>query len=350
MTMSVAENPTPESTPLNPQHQLAIGSAVGAVALLAGLWFIFGGLPMLWSLGWDSLWADNRALQENVFLSDALLILIELLVVGGLTFAAYRALQSQTQPGLRAGIVFLAVYFFLVAWIGAWLGSLMDQQFEENPPLGWTVLAAIMGAFLAGAGYLYLMVPGWMGFLETVEHQGWFHGHAFKGNQGVRVRRGTIVGVLAVGVCGIITLTWHAYFGRERPDPDVPGRFLPNDWFWSIPYTHQDYFIPLMFKVHLVMPLVLGVLLFWVAWRVVNIPAFADFLIATEAEMNKVSWTNRKRLGQDTVVVLTTVFLFTAFLFVVDVIWIKVLSAPGIQVLLIDPKQAQKQQEETAKW
>ena len=42
---------------------------------------------------------------------------------------------------------------------------------------------------------------------------------------------------------------------------------------------------------------------------------------------------NRKRLGQDTVVVLVTVFLFTGFLFIVDVIWIKVLSAPGIQVL-----------------
>jgi len=348
--MSVADYPTPESTPLNPQHQLAIGSALGAVALLTGLWFIFGGLPMLWSMGWDSLWVDYPDLQKNVFLSDALLILIELLVVGGLGFAAYRALQAQTQAGLRAGIVFLTVYLISVISVGAWLGSLIAQQFDENPPLGWTVLVVVMGALLAGGGYLYLMVPGWMGFLETVEHQGWFHGHAFKGNQGVRVRRGTIVGVLAVGVCGIITLMWHKYFGTERPDPVVPNRFLPNDWYLSIPYTHQDYFPPLMFKVHLVMPLVLLVLLVWVAWRVVNIPAFADFLIATEAEMNKVSWTNRKRLGQDTVVVLTTVFLFTAFLFVVDVIWIKVLSAPGIQVLLIDPKQAQKQQEETAKW
>ena len=44
------------------------------------------------------------------------------------------------------------------------------------------------------------------------------------------------------------------------------------------------------------------------------------------------------------------VILFTMFLFVVDIIWIKVLSAPGIQVLLIDPKQAQKEQQETAKW
>ena len=31
----------------------------------------------------------------------------------------------------------------------------------------------------------------------------------------------------------------------------------------------------------------------WVAFRVVNMPRFADFLIAVEAEMNKVSWPTR---------------------------------------------------------
>ena len=79
-------------------------------------------------------------------------------------------------------------------------------------------------------------------------------------------------------------------------------------------------------------------------------PTFADFLIATEAEMNKVSWTNRKRLVQDTVVVLVTVFLFTMFLFVVDILWIRILSAPYIEVLLYDPREKQQQQQETAKW
>lgn len=54
-------------------------------------------------------------------------------------------------------------------------------------------------------------------------------------------------------------------------------------------------YMPLMYKVHLMMPLVLGLLLFWVSYRVVNMPVFADFLIATEAEMNKVSWTTRRR-------------------------------------------------------
>ena len=51
-----------------------------------------------------------------------------------------------------------------------------------------------------------------------------------------------------------------------------------------------------MFKVHLVVPLLLSAGLIWFAWRIVNWPTFADFLIATEAEINKVSWTTRKRL------------------------------------------------------
>ncbi len=105
-----------------------------------------------------------------------------------------------------------------------------------------------------------------------------------------------------------------------------------------------------MYKFAVVMPLLLGVALFWLAWRVVNWPTFADFLIATEAEMNKVSWTTRRRLVQDTVVVLVTVALLTTFLFVVDIVWIKVLSNPWFQVLHVDLKAEQQKQQEKSKW
>ena len=72
--------------------------------------------------------------------------------------------------------------------------------------------------------------------------------------------------------------------------------------------------------------LLLAAMGIWFAWRAVNFPTFADFLIATEAELNKVSWTSRKRLVQDTIVVLVTLFLFTIFLLVVDATWGWVLS------------------------
>ena len=42
------------------------------------------------------------------------------------------------------------------------------------------------------------------------------------------LRRGTIVGVLAVGVCGIYTMITHGYFGSARAD-------VANDWYWSVP-------------------------------------------------------------------------------------------------------------------
>ena len=313
--------------------------------VLAGLGFVFAGLPMLWSMAWQSFWTESLGFKPNDFLAEALLILIEMIVIGGLLFFSYGALQQQKQPGLRAGIVFAAIYIFIVLWVGVLLGGVMDNQFSDNHALGWTVLAVVMGLMLAAGGFVYLQAPGWYRFVDTVEHQGWFHAHAYKGNQGVRVRRGTILGILAVGICGIVTMAMHRNFGADRPGG--------NDWYWVVPYSMHDnqyQYIPLMFKIHMMMPIVLGVLLVWFAWRVVNIPIFADFLIATEAEMNKVSWTNRRRLFQDTIVVLVTVFLFTTFLFVIDVLWIKILSAPGIQVLLIDTRAEAAKQQEKAQW
>ena len=67
--------------------------------------------------------------------------------------------------------------------------------------------------------------------------------------------------------------------------------------------------------------ILLTALTLWFAWRAVNVPTFADFLIATEAEMNKVSWTPWKKLVQDTIVVLVTTALLTAFLLVIDIFW-----------------------------
>jgi preprotein translocase SecE subunit len=86
------------------------------------------------------------------------------------------------------------------------------------------------------------------------------------------------------------------------------------------------------------LPLVVAIFGAWFAWRLVSVPAFADFLIATEAELNKVSWTTRKRLIQDTVVVLVTVLLMALFILAVDTGWYKLLSWDVIGVLRVDTK------------
>lgn len=59
----------------------------------------------------------------------------------------------------------------------------------------------------------------------------------------------------------------------------------------------------------------------WLGYRIVNIPAFADFLIAVEAEMNKVSWPSRGELIRSSVVVIFVIFLLALVLFAYDLIW-----------------------------
>jgi preprotein translocase subunit SecE len=67
-------------------------------------------------------------------------------------------------------------------------------------------------------------------------------------------------------------------------------------------------------------PLAVGLLGAWAAFRVVNIPSFADFLISVEAEMNKVSWPSRGELYRASLVVIVVIFLLTAILFAYDFI------------------------------
>lgn len=62
----------------------------------------------------------------------------------------------------------------------------------------------------------------------------------------------------------------------------------------------------------------------WVSYRLVNLPAFADFLIAVEAEMNKVSWPTRNELFRASVVVLVTIFFLTIVLYFFDIVWNRV--------------------------
>ncbi len=69
------------------------------------------------------------------------------------------------------------------------------------------------------------------------------------------------------------------------------------------------------------MPGLLLLALFWVAYRVVNLPAFADFLIAVEAEMNKVSWPTRTELFRASMVVLFTIFFLAIVLATFDFGW-----------------------------
>ena len=59
---------------------------------------------------------------------------------------------------------------------------------------------------------------------------------------------------------------------------------------------------------------VLAIVMFWL----VNRAKSADFMIATEGEMKKVSWSNRKEVIGSTKVVIVTTFILAGILFGLD--------------------------------
>ena len=59
----------------------------------------------------------------------------------------------------------------------------------------------------------------------------------------------------------------------------------------------------------------------WISFRIVNMPRFADFLIAVEAEMNKVSWPSKAELIRSSLVVIFVLFFLAVVLFGFDLVW-----------------------------
>ena len=67
----------------------------------------------------------------------------------------------------------------------------------------------------------------------------------------------------------------------------------------------------------------LGVLVigWWIIFRLVQLPKFADFLISVEGEMNKVTWPKQGELIRASLVVMAVIFLLAALLYFYDLIW-----------------------------
>jgi preprotein translocase subunit SecE len=87
-----------------------------------------------------------------------------------------------------------------------------------------------------------------------------------------------------------------------------------SEWQWVKTLVQSSGF-------HFWLPGVLLVSGLWIAYRLVNLPAFADFLIAVEAEMNKVSWPSRSELFRAAMVVLFTIFFLAGVLYGFDLFW-----------------------------
>ncbi len=118
------------------------------------------------------------------------------------------------------------------------------------------------------------------------------HGpHIYKRNQGKYTRMTTVIAAMVLGA-------WGCYALSQK----MGG------------YGVDTYF---RFGIPLALLVLLGMVMFWV----VNRHKSADFLIATEGEMKKVSWSSKKEIIGSTKVVIVTTFIMAAILFLVDVVF-----------------------------
>ncbi len=119
----------------------------------------------------------------------------------------------------------------------------------------------------------------------------------YKPTQGKYTRISTFVAVMAIVVSG-------AYVLSNRIDTNMYVR----------------YGIPTAIVV------LTAALMYWV----VNRPRSADFMIATEGEMKKVSWSSRKEVIGSTKVVIITAAILATLLFVVDIVLVMFFKALGV--------------------
>lgn len=328
--MAVAVKNTPETTPRKPFDRLAFTSLVGAGYVLASLAAVLYGIPYVWK----TYIADWVGGLLPGFFGAALLIVVMVSAVVGLGWLGKRVIGSDPPAGWKAGIFTAVAGLFGIAWAAQIVGFAVQGLFRDiSSAIG---LGIVLGVFLAGLIWCArsFFRPTSQKKLVAFEEQGWFSANFYKRTQGLKVRRGTIVGLLVLAACGIYTIRGPLETAAVQ------------DWLFVIPFADIAP-IPILPAIRFTVPLLLIGGSLWFAWRMVNYPTFADFLIATEAELNKVSWTSRKRLVQDTIVVLTTVVLVTVFIFVVDIIWGFGLGKVGV---LYTPEKATQQQQREVDW
>lgn len=112
----------------------------------------------------------------------------------------------------------------------------------------------------------------------------------YKRNQGRLVRQLTALGLVAIAIFGAYSL-YNA--------------------------------LPLSMSVGMQKGISVGVVVIsaWLAYRVVNFPRFADFLISVEAEIGKVTWATWDQLWRSTAVVIVIMVFLALLLLAFDIIW-----------------------------
>jgi preprotein translocase SecE subunit len=304
-----------------PRLGLPAASLISTAYVVLGILVVYHGIPILF----DALaawWVAHvtEAIRLGGFTYESLKLVATVLGAIGLIWLWPRLLREQ--PGLRAGaavgtglaIVGLAVVY----WVTALVCKYALASAEANT-LYWGGVGTAVASGLAWAALMAVLFakPKFQEWLISLEEQGWFTLKPYKKGQGLRVRRGTMIGALAIVAAGL----WEYVWSRTIT--------VTSQWRLDVPFDPERYII-VMYAPALTLSIVIALLAVWFSYRLVNYPRFADFLIATDAELNKVSWSTPKKLLQDTIVVLVTVLLMAVFLWIMDLLWTFLLFQIGV--------------------
>jgi preprotein translocase subunit SecE len=130
----------------------------------------------------------------------------------------------------------------------------------------------------------------------------------YKKGQGYYTRMGTAIGSGLLVALGCYSL-------YQKLDGITPGKIITTN---------------LKVWLQAGIPALVFLVFAWIVFKIVNSHKSADFMIATEGEMKKVSWSTKKEIISSTKIVIVTVLMMAALLAVVDIGFAKFFQIIGV--------------------
>jgi preprotein translocase SecE subunit len=293
-------------------------ASLGQLGVLGTLYVIAAFLAVVHLIPWAFSFIPataNRLLTGFGLIASMAAAAAAAIYLWRLTFPKLNGLRAAVAVGVGNVIIgFLVVFIvgYLIDWI---VGDFLNRIGPEWRLYTGLALMTVIGFWWVRSMILRrFQAPGFPKRMQKLEDGGWFDFAAYKKMQGLRIRRITMLALILTVGLGV----WYYYI---RPGMAPLGTALT----WNIPFVSTHDLI-IVRAASLTMPVLLIAFSIWFSYRLVNYPTFAEFLINTEAELAKVSWSTRKRLIRDTGVVLLTVLILASFLYAFDILWVIILQ------------------------
>jgi len=317
MALAVADAPSASSRPQKTESaSLSWNGIVGTVFVVLAYLGVTHLVP----------WAYAQVVTQSGLVASFGLVAAILLAAGVVIylwnkiFPPLRGLRAAVAVGVGNIILGFVVIFILGYIIDGIFGGLLAKMGPDvRMYAGLGILAAMAAWWINRFIIKGFNAPSFPKRMYKLEEGGWFTAEPYKKVQGLRIRR-IVMLVVMVGVA--LGVYYYIWAPRGMTVTGAP-------YTWDIPFV-STHTLVLFRSPGLTIPVILLSLAVWFGYRLVNYPPMAEFLINTEAEMAKVTWTSRKRLTRDTGVVLLTVLFLAMFLYLLDIIWVLVLTTIGV--------------------